>query len=153
MNLSNERFLKVIASLDGIEAVDSEQRGNPRVSLRASVRIAPFDGARLIEARCLDALGLDAEPGPAYAVRVQDICAQGVAIQHHRSLLKGSPFVLDLPERADAGGTHEVSRMRVLCRVLHSRMTAEHRFSIGAQFVRLWTAPAPTLDVAVAMSA
>ena len=131
MNLSLDRLLGVIASLKS-DGVDPEQRRQPRVGVRAAVLISPCE---------------DGEPGPAYVVRIQDISAGGVALQHYRDLPKGKQFIIDLPERPPEGTTSPRS-LRVLCRVVHCRMAAEHQFVIGAQFVRLWTNPAPSLDAA-----
>lgn len=150
MNLSHDRFLNVIGSLVGTDALEAEQRGAPRVSLRAQVNIAPLDDARFIDGKCLRIDGSEPEPGPAYAVRIQDLSEGGIALLHHHALPKGKPFILDLPE-TDAKG-REV-RTRLLCRVMHSRVTAEHQHLIGAKFVRVWTAAAPTLDAAVALAA
>ena len=137
MNLSLDRLLGVIASLKS-DGVDPEQRRQPRVGVRAAVLIAPCD---------------DGEPGPAYVVRINDISAGGVALQHYRDLPKGKQFIIDLPERgtdvaAIGTGTTAPRSLRVLCRVVHCRMAAEHQYVIGAQFVRLWTHPAPSLDAA-----
>ena len=141
MNLSHDRFLEVLSSLKATDGISSEQRDDPRVSLRASVLIAPCSDARIVEGRCVDSQGKDAEPGAAFAVRVQDISSGGVAVQHFNAFPKGKLFVLDLPTHGQPG-----SGVRILCRVMHCRMTAEHSFLIGAQFARIWTAPAPSLD-------
>ena len=150
MNLTHERFLKVIGSLVGTDALESEQRGAPRVSLRAQVMIAPLDDARFIDGKCLRIDGSEPEPGPAYAVRIQDLSEGGIALLHFHGLPKGKPFILELPEKQDAG---RIVRTRMLCRVMHSRVTAEHQHLIGAKFVRAWTNAAPTLDAAVTLAA
>src|SRR5260370_1434150 len=132
MNLSQERLLGVIASLKS-DGVDPEQRRQPRIGVRAAVLIAPCE---------------DGEPGPAYVVRIQDISAGGVALQHYRDLPKGKQFIIDLPERyADADPT-KITSLRLLCRVVHCRMAAEHQFVIVAQFVRVWMGGAASLDSA-----
>ncbi len=141
MNLSHDRFLEVLSSLKAGDGISTDQRDSPRVALRASVIIAPCLGAKIVDGRCLDSQGKDAEPGPAFSVRVQDLSSGGVALQHFNAFPKGKLFVLDLPTRGQAG-----PGVRILCRAMHCRMTAEHSFLIGAQFVRIWTAPAPTLD-------
>ncbi len=141
MNLSHDRFLEVLSSLKTTDGISTDQRDNPRVALRASVMIAPCPGAKLVDGKCVDAHGKDAEPGPAFSVRVQDLSSGGVALQHFNAFPKGRLFVLDLPTRGQA-----VAGVRILCRAMHCRMTAEHSFLIGAQFVRIWSAPAPTLD-------
>jgi hypothetical protein len=144
MNFSHETFLDVLAALKGADAVAAEQRHHPRVGLRALVTIAPFPEGRVVDERSLDPHGNNAEPGPAFAVRMHDMSSGGVALQHHHALPKGKPFVLDLPVRGQAGKTETT---RILCRVMHSRVTAEHQFLIGAEFVRIWTSPAPSLDI------
>jgi hypothetical protein len=143
MKLSHERLLEVVASLDTDLAATTEQRIDPRLVLHATVFIAPCVGGRLVNGRCVDAAGADLQPGPAFAVRVQDISSGGAAFQHFDPLPKNSLFVLELPT-----GNHDAApgTLRLLCRVLHSRVTAEHRFVIGSQFIRIWTAPVATLE-------
>jgi hypothetical protein len=150
MNLSHERFLAVLASLKASDGVTSEQRNDPRVGLRASVMIAPCPDARLLDGRCVDSTGKDVEPGPAFSIRVQDLSSGGIAFQHFNALAKGKLFVLDLPTGPEDG---RIVSVRILARVLHCRTTAEHRYLIGAQFVRLWTTPAPSLDALHAAAA
>ena len=150
MNLSHERFLAVLASLKGTDGVTSEQRNVPRVGLRASAMIAPCPDARLIDGRCLDFTGKDVEPGPAFSVRVQDLSSGGISLQHFNALAKGKLFVVELPTGQEDG---RAASVRILARVLHCRMTAEHCYLIGAQFVRLWTLPVPTLDAVQAAAA
>ena len=121
--------------------METEQRRRPRVGMRASVLVAPLDEA-------------SGEPGATYAVRVQDLSAEGASFQHFRLLRKGQEFVIDVPEALPESDDHRrtegeaAGQLRILCRVIHCRMAAEHQFVIGAQFVRLWTGPAPTLDAA-----
>jgi hypothetical protein len=136
VKLSHERFVGLLASLKSRDGIETEQRRRPRVGLRASVLVAPLEES--------------GEPGATYAVKVQDLSAEGVSFQHFRGLRKGQQFVIDVPESEDgpteaqeAGG-----RLRILCRVIHCRSAGEHQFVVGAQFVRLWTTPAPTLDAA-----
>jgi hypothetical protein len=143
MKLSHERLLEVVASLDTDLAATTEQRLDPRLVLHATVFIAPCPGGRLVNGRCVDSTGADLQPGAAFAVRVQDLSAGGAAFQHFDPLPKNSLFVLDLPA---ASHDDAPSSLRVLCRVLHSRVTAEHRFVIGSQFIRIWTAPVPSLE-------
>ena len=150
MNLSHERFLAVLASLKGTDAVTPEQRNVPRVGLRASVMIAPCPDARLLDGRCVDPAGKDVDPGPAFSVRVQDLSSGGIALQHFNALAKGSLFVLDLPTGSEDG---RAASIRILARVLHCRTTAEHRYLLGTQFVRLWTSPASSLDALHAAAA
>ena len=145
MNLSHERFLRVLASLKAHDAITPEQRRNPRVGLQASVLIAPCDDDGCVESR-----SRETAPGPAYSVRVRDLGSGGISFQHYHALPKGKPFILDLPERGEDG---EPASVRLLCRVQHCRLTAEHQFVIGAQFIRLWTAPAASLDAARAIAA
>ena len=56
--------------------------------------------------------------------------------------LKGGPKYLALYELE----APEV--LRILVRVAHCKQVAEHQYLAGLQFVRLWTAPAPSLDAA-----
>jgi hypothetical protein len=137
MVLSHERFLKVLALLRDGDATETEQRRHPRVSVRALVLIAP----------CVEEPTPLREPelGGAYTVRVQDLSCEGVGVQHFHPLAKGKSFVLDLPERGEGG---EMGSVRILCRVTHCRTTNQHHYQIGAQFVRLWTAAAPSLEAA-----
>ena len=129
MNLSHEHFLEILGSLKGPDTASRDQRTDPRVGMRAALAIAPICD------------GKDAEPGPAFGVRLQDVSEGGVAFHHHNALLRGKLFVLDLPVAGNASGG-----VRILCRVQHCKMVGDHQFFIGAEFVQPWTAPAPTLD-------
>ena len=147
MKLSHERFFQVIASLqsgqgNGGVSVEREQRRQPRVGMRASVLVAPLDDGGAM--------------GASYAVRLADLSSAGVSFQHFRGLRRGSEFILDLPEVSSPEDAPEPtgfsepsqSAARILCRVIHTRSAGEHQYVIGAQFVRLWTTPVPTLDSA-----
>jgi hypothetical protein len=130
VELSHDRLLKLIAALNAAaDGVEVEQRGEARVGVRASVLVAPLEeGGRM---------------GGTYSVKLSDLSSEGVSFRHHRGLPRGSQFVLDLPEATD-----EPATVRVLCRVIHARSAGAQQFTIGAQFVRLWTAAAPELDAA-----
>ena len=142
MNLSHEKFLDVLASLKMLDQIPTDQRNHPRIPLRASVLVAILPDGKIVDQNCIDSNGHEAQLGQAYSVRVVDLSSGGVAFNHFHALPKGKPFVLDLPGK---DGKSE-SGARLLCRVQHCRMTAENRFQIGAQFVRLWTTPSPVLD-------
>ena len=142
MHLSHEKFLDVLASLKIVDAPATDQRNHPRVPMRASVLVAAFPDGKIDAQNCVDEKGVPAVAGQAYSVRVVDLSSGGVAFNHFHAVPKGKPFLLDLPSK-DGQTSNGV---RLLCRVQHCRMTAEHRFQIGAQFVRLWTEPAPSLD-------
>ena len=144
MNLSHEKFLDILALLKLTDSVAADQRIQPRVPMRASVMVAAFPDGKIVDQNCVDPSGNDAQLGQAYSVRVVDLSSGGVAFNHFHALPKGKPFLLDLP----AKNANPDSGVRLLCRVQHCRMTAENRFQIGAQFVRIWNAPAPVLDAA-----
>ena len=133
MKLSHDRFLKLFAALNAAsDGVEVEQRGEARVGVRASVLVAPLEE--------------DGRIGGTYSVKLSDLSSEGVSFRHHRSLQKGSQFVLDLPDAKT--GEDGASTVRVLCRVIHVRSAGAQQFTVGAQFVRLWTAAAPELDAA-----
>jgi hypothetical protein len=135
MNLSSERFVRLLASLRPEDSVTSEQRHAPRADVRASVLLAPCEGKGV---------------GPACAVRLLNISGSGAALQSVIAIPRGTQFVVDLPDFHENEGTPEDSqRLRILCKAVHCRPNGS-QFTIGAQFVRLWTAPAPTLDTALA---
>ena len=146
--LSLERLLAIIASLRSEGALEPNQRQQPRVSVQAPmfprVLIAPVPPAA--GTLRVPSAGNPDEPGPAYAVRVQDLSVSGIAFAHHLPLSRDDAFVLDLPQR-DADG-RAITAARVLCRVAYCRTNAEHQYVIGAQFERPWTAPAASLAAA-----
>jgi hypothetical protein len=137
MNLSSERFVRLLASLQPEGSVTSDQRQQPRAAVRASVLMAIYDQNAL---------------GAAYTVRLLNLSGSGAALQTVTPMIVGKQFVLDLPDNhtADRENQDDTQRMRVLCKVVHCRTAGATQFQIGAQFLRLWTAPAPTLDTALA---
>lgn len=144
MNLSNERFVRILSSLSPDAGPDTDSRRHPRVALRTSVLLAP----------CVEGTTLGTTLGPAYVVKLSDVSCGGVSLTHFTALPNGSQFVIDLPEPSDEadgqrrGARSRVSCLRILCRVVHCRTANEHQYQVGAQFVRVWTAPAPSLDMA-----
>jgi hypothetical protein len=138
MNLSSERFVRLLASLRPEDGVTSDQRQQPRATVRASVLLAPYE----------QKTGL----GSAYAVRLLNLSGSGAALQTVTPMIVGKQFVLDLPDNHtdESEAQDDSQRMRVLCKVVHCRSAGATQFQIGAQFLRLWTAPAPTLDTALA---
>lgn len=150
MNLSNERFVRILSSLKPEAGVETDARRHPRVALRTSVLLAP----------CAEGTALTPTLGPAYVVRLHDVSCGGLSLSHFSALPVGSQFVIDLPEPAEDEEADEkvtpvnrrsrarVTCLRILCRVVHCRSSNEHHHVLGAQFVRLWTAPAPSLDMA-----
>jgi hypothetical protein len=146
-DLSLERLLAIIASLRSEGALEPNQRQQPRVmiggggAMHLKVLIAPVAGTRRVPSG-----DNPNEPGPAYAVRVQDLSIGGIAFAHHLPLARGDTFVLDLPQRNPDG--QATTAARVLCRVSHCRQTADHQFVIGAQFERPWNGPAASLETA-----
>jgi hypothetical protein len=138
MNLSSDRFVRLLASLRPEGSVTSDQRQQPRAPVRASVLMAPYEPKT----------GL----GTAYSVRLLNLSGSGAALQTVTPMIVGKQFVLDLPDNhaEDRENQDDTQRMRVLCKVVHCRTAGATQFQIGAQFLRLWTAPAPTLDNALA---
>jgi hypothetical protein len=137
MNLSSERFVRLLASLRPEGSVTSDQRQQPRAAVRASVLLAIYDQNAL---------------GAAYTVRLLNLSGSGAALQTVAPMIVGKQFVLDLPDNhtEDRENQDDTQRMRVLCKVVHCRTAGATQFQIGAEFLRLWTAPAPTLDTALA---
>ena len=133
MNLSHERFVRVLASLKPDEGVSVDNRRHPRVALRSTVLMAPY---------------FDGRAGAAFSVRLQDVSSGGAAVHTLRSVPCGSEFILDLPEQTAPDGTTQSAPLRILCRVAHCRRVGPHQFQLGLEFAELWTAPAPTLDAA-----
>lgn len=132
MNLSQERFVRVLASLKPDDGVAVDNRRSPRVAMRSTVLMAPhFDG----------------RPGAAFSVRLQDVSSGGAAVHALRAVPCGSEFILDLPEQSNENGKQAAS-LRILCRVAHCRRIGQHQFQLGLEFSELWTAPAPSLDAA-----
>lgn len=133
--LSLERLLAIIASLRSEGALEPQQRQQPRVMIgtpsQLKVLIAPVG---------------DSNPGPACAVRVQDLSIGGIAFAHHLPLVRGEAFVIDLPQRNPDGPA--TTAARVLCKVSHCRQTADGQFVIGAQFDRPWAGSALSLEAA-----
>jgi hypothetical protein len=130
MNLSHERFVRILASLKP-DDVCVDNRVHPRVALRSTVFVAPCQ---------------DGKTGPAFAVRLVDVSSGGAAFTALKPVAAGSQFVVDFPEAAPGG--QEESSLRVLARVVHCRPAGEHQFHLGLQYVRLWTAESPSLDAA-----
>ena len=132
MNLSQERFVRVLASLKPDDGVAIDNRRSPRVAMRSTVLMAPY---------------FDGRAGAAFTVRLQDVSSGGAAVHTLRSVTCGSEFILDLPEQStnDAG---QPAPLRILCRVVHCQRMGPHQFQLGLEFSELWTAPAPTLDAA-----
>jgi hypothetical protein len=135
-DLSLERLLAIIASLRSEGALEPHQRQQPRVMIGAPMYLKVL----------IAAVAAEGEPGPACAVRVQDLSIGGIAFGHHLPLRRGETFVVDLPQRNPDG--HSSTAARVLCKVSHCRQTADQAFVIGAQFDRPWTAPAASLEAA-----
>jgi PilZ domain len=139
MILSSDRFVRLLASLlrPGTGS-PSEQRRHPRVNIRTSAFFAPYDTQTGV--------------GPAYSVRLLNLSASGVGVQSVTQMELGTQFVIDMPDShpVDTEIPDDTQRLRVLCKVVHCRTAGSTQFVIGAQFLRLWTAPAPTLDSALA---
>ena len=136
MNLSSERFVRLLASLRPEDGVTSDQRRAPRAEVRASVLLAPCETKGLGSACVVRLLNISGTDCP----RLQSVIA----------IAPGKQFVVDLPDFHENEGTPDDSqRLRILCKVVHCRPNGT-QFMIGAQFLRLWTAPAPTLDTALA---
>lgn len=133
MNLSQERFVRVLASLKPDDGVAVDNRRSPRVALRSTVLMAPY---------------FDGRPGAAFTVRLQDVSSGGAAVHALRAVPCGSEFILDLPEQSATEAGAQVAPLRILCRVAHCRRVGQHQFQLGLEFSELWTAPAPSLDAA-----
>jgi hypothetical protein len=132
MNLSHERFIRVLASLKTDDGVAIENRHHPRVPLRSSILMAPCDNGQL---------------GPALTVRLQDVSSGGASLHAFHPMTVGQQFVIELPEN-NTDAEESPAMLRILVRVAHCKQIAEHQYLAGLQFVRLWTAPAPSLDAA-----
>jgi len=136
MNLSSERFVRLLASLRPEGSVTSDQRQQPRAAVRASVLLAPYEPQTGLGAAC--------------SVRLLNLSGSGAALQTVTPIVVGKQFVLDLPDNhTDQSEAQDDSqRMRVLCKVIHCRPAGAAQFQIGAQFLRLWTAPDTALAAA-----
>jgi hypothetical protein len=132
VNLSHERFVRVLASLKTDDGVATENRQHPRVPLRSTVLMAPCDNGQV---------------GPALAVRLQDVSSGGASLHVFHPMASGQQFVIELPEN-QTDNEEAPAVLRILVRVAHCKQVAEHQYLAGLQFVRVWTAPAPSLDAA-----
>ena len=133
MNLSHERFVRVLACLKVDDGVAIDNRHHPRVPLRSTVLIAPFHNGDL---------------GQALAVRLHDVSSGGASLHTFQHMPSGQQFVIELPETPENVAEGQPPAFRILARIVHCKQVTEHQYLAGLQFIRVWTAPAPSLDTA-----
>ena len=98
----------------------SEQRGEPRVGIRANVTVIPL---------------ADRLQTPAFEVSLRDLSAGGIGFVHTEKMALDEQFVVLLPE-----GREPVA---VLCQVAYYQPLGDRVCAIGARFVRVLRQPAP----------
>ena len=127
MNLSTKQFEKIVKEIAGDGAASfagKDNRRSARVELKHRATIMPH---------------VDGVTSEGVGVEVRDFSPRGIRFLHSKRLPRGDQFVLALLQQTG-------EPVQILCTVVHSRVTAEGPFSIGAEFTCVLKRGQPKID-------
>jgi hypothetical protein len=113
--LSVELFDQIVKALRSDDRGDGDQRGAPRVGLRAQAEVLLKPGTAM----------------PPVLMWCRNLSANGIGLLHTKEVTAGSEFILRL-----AGDPH-LSPRHLSCVVVHCKKAGPDLFTIGARIIRV----------------